>query len=114
MEGSVWDPEAAKLRRDRQCVIPILPLGSPRRPMRADADLSLRGTGRVTAGLLEGLDLREVTLVGTDHAAALAPTGHSPDPSPGWSCPRARLSRNTRPGLGVVRRDTGCHPGAQS
>jgi hypothetical protein len=113
MVGSVWEPVVAKLRHDHRCVVSMPPLGSPGRPMRADADLSLRGFGRIAAALLERLDLREVTLVGNDHAAVPALTGHNPGPSSGWSCPRARRSR-ARAGLGVVRRDTGCHSGAQS
>lgn len=78
MDGSVWDPVVADLRRDHRCVVPTLPLGAHRRPMRRDADLSLSGFGRMVAEVLERLDLREVTLVENDHAAALALAGRSP------------------------------------
>jgi pimeloyl-ACP methyl ester carboxylesterase len=72
MDGSVWDPVVDDLRRDHRCIVPTLPLGSHRRPMHADADLSLAGYGRMVAELLERLDLDDVTLVQNDHAAALA------------------------------------------
>jgi pimeloyl-ACP methyl ester carboxylesterase len=78
MDGSVWDPMVADLRRDHRCVVPTLPLGAHRRPMRPDADLSLPGFGRIVAELLERLDLREVTLVQNDHAAALVLAGEHP------------------------------------
>src|SRR5215469_1705539 len=68
----------ADLRRDHRCVVPTLPLGAHRRPMRRDADLSLQGYGRMVAELLVLLDLREVTLVQSDHAAALALAGERP------------------------------------
>lgn len=78
MDGSVWDPVVEDLRRDHRCVVPTLPLGAHRRPMRPDADLSLRGYGRIVAELLERLDLRDVTLIQNDHAAALALAGDNP------------------------------------
>src|SRR5215472_14792525 len=78
MDGSVWAPVVADLRRDHRCVVPTLPLGAHRRPMRRDADLSLRGFGRLVAELLERLSLDEVTLVQNDHGAALALAGDSP------------------------------------
>jgi pimeloyl-ACP methyl ester carboxylesterase len=78
MDAAVWDPVVADLRRDHRCVVPTLPLGAHRRPMRRDADLSLHGYGRMVAELLAHLDLREVTLVQSDHAAALALAGERP------------------------------------
>lgn len=79
MDGSVWEPMVADLQRDHRCVVPTLPLGAHRRPMRPDADLSLWGFGRLVAELLERLDLREVTLVQNDQAAALVLAGEHPD-----------------------------------
>jgi pimeloyl-ACP methyl ester carboxylesterase len=78
MDGSVWDPVVAELRDDHRCVVPTLPLGSHRRPMRADADLTLSGYGQMVAEVLERLDLTDVTLVQNDHAAALALAGENP------------------------------------
>jgi pimeloyl-ACP methyl ester carboxylesterase len=75
MTGSVWDPVLDNLRRDHRCIVPTLPLGAHHRPMRPDADLSLRGFGRMVAEFLDRLDLHDVTLVQNDHAAALALAG---------------------------------------
>jgi pimeloyl-ACP methyl ester carboxylesterase len=75
MDGSVWDPLVEDLRADHRCVVPTLPLGAHRKAMHADADLSLAGFARIVAELLERLDLREVTLVQNDHAAALVLAG---------------------------------------
>src|SRR5499425_1506312 len=79
MDGSVWDPVVADLRADHRCVVPTLPLGAHRQPMRPGADLSLRGFGQLVAELLEHLDLRDVTLVQNDHGAALALAGDNPE-----------------------------------
>ncbi len=79
MDGSVWDPLVAELRDEHRCIVPTLPLGSHRRPMRPDADLSLEGFGQMVAELLERLDLSDVTLVQNDHAAALALAGTRPE-----------------------------------
>jgi pimeloyl-ACP methyl ester carboxylesterase len=78
MDGSVWDPLVELLRDEHRCVVPTLPLGAHRHPMRADADLSLRGFARMVSELLERLDLRDVTLVQNDHAAALVLGGEDP------------------------------------
>jgi len=75
MDGSVWDPLVDELRGEFRCVVPTLPLGAHRKPMRRDADLSLAGFARMIAELLERLDLRDVTLVQNDHAAALVLAG---------------------------------------
>ncbi len=69
MDGSVWRHVVRELRTDHRCVVPTMPLGSHRQPMRADADLSPHGIARLQAEFLEALDLRDVTLVGND-------TGH--------------------------------------
>jgi pimeloyl-ACP methyl ester carboxylesterase len=78
MDGSVWAPVVEDLRRDHRCVVPTLPLGAHKRPMRPDADLSLHGFGVMVAELLERLDLDDVTLVQNDHAAALALAATNP------------------------------------
>ncbi|MDQ7802822.1 alpha/beta hydrolase [Amycolatopsis sp. A133] len=70
MDGSLWDGPVAGLDRLR-CVVPTLPLGAHRHPMRDDADLSLPGVARLLTELLERLDLRDVTLCGVDTGGAL-------------------------------------------
>src|SRR5664279_1835962 len=79
MDGSVWDPLVADLRRDHRCVVPTLPLGAHRKAMHPDADLSLQGFARMVAELLERLALSDVTLVQNDPAAALVLAGENPD-----------------------------------
>ncbi len=66
MDGSLWRYVVADLRRDYRCVLPTLPLGGHRHPMRADADLSMSGVAEILGELIERLDLREITLVASD------------------------------------------------
>ena len=70
MDGSLWRHVVADLCSDYRCVVPTLPLGGHRRPMRPDADLSPRGIARLVAEFLERLDLHDVTLVGNDWGGA--------------------------------------------
>ncbi|HEY4065777.1 MAG TPA: alpha/beta fold hydrolase, partial [Burkholderiaceae bacterium] len=51
--------------------VPELPLGSHEVPLRADADLSPKGLAAIVAGVLDALDLDDVTLVGNDTGGAL-------------------------------------------
>src|SRR5438270_2548342 len=71
MDASLWDATVAGLSADHRCVVPTLPLGAHRRPMRAGADLSLRGIARLVGEFLDRLDLHDVTLVGNDTGGAL-------------------------------------------
>jgi pimeloyl-ACP methyl ester carboxylesterase len=71
MDSSLWGQAVADLSADHRCVAPTLPLGAHRRPMRADADLSLPGIAGLVAEFLDRLDLRDVTLVGNDTGGAL-------------------------------------------
>jgi len=66
MDGSLWRHVVEDLRSDYRCVLPTLPLGAHRRPMLADADLSMRGIAETAGELLESLDLRDVTLAMND------------------------------------------------
>jgi pimeloyl-ACP methyl ester carboxylesterase len=79
MDGTLFDGVVRELRSDHRCIVPTLPLGAHRRPMRPDADLSLPGFGRIVEELLEALDLGDVTLVQNDHAAALVVAGERPE-----------------------------------
>ncbi len=66
MSGSLWREVVEDLRADHRCVVPTLPLGGHRHPMRSDADLSMHGIARLLAEFLERLDLRDVTLAMSD------------------------------------------------
>ncbi len=75
MDGTVFDEVVRDLRVDHRCVLPTLPLGGHRRPMRPEADLTLRGLGQMMSDFLDQLDLQDVTLILNDHAAGLAVVG---------------------------------------
>jgi pimeloyl-ACP methyl ester carboxylesterase len=78
MGASLWEPLVRDLRSDYRVIVLTMPLGAHRRPMRPDADLTLAGFAAILAELLERLDLRDVTLVQNDHAAALVLAGQRP------------------------------------
>ncbi len=69
MDHRQWSGVVERLRTTYRCVLPTLPLGAHRRPMRPGADLSLRGQARLVSEVLERLDLRDVTLCFNDWAA---------------------------------------------
>jgi pimeloyl-ACP methyl ester carboxylesterase len=77
MDGAQWRKVVTDLDSDHRCVLPTLPMGAHRRPMRPDADLSLRGMGRLLAEFIEALDLQNVTLCFNDWCGAqvMIPTG---------------------------------------
>lgn len=70
MDRRQWRKVIAELSPRFRCVAPTLPMGAHRRPMRADADLSLRGMGRLVTEFLERLGLRDVTLCFNDWCGA--------------------------------------------
>lgn len=77
MDGSLWRHVVRDLRDGHRCVVPTLPLGAHRIPMRPDADLSMRGVALLVAEFMEKLDLHDVTLVINDLGAPqlLVPEG---------------------------------------
>jgi pimeloyl-ACP methyl ester carboxylesterase len=66
MDGTQWRHVISDLRSEFRCIAPTLPLGSHRQPMRADADLSMRGIAGLVGELMEQLDLHGVTLAMND------------------------------------------------
>src|SRR5262249_15045377 len=70
MDGRLWSGVVDELGDGWRCVMPTLPFGAHREAMHPDADLSLRGMGRIVAELLERLDLRDVTLCFNDWGGA--------------------------------------------
>jgi pimeloyl-ACP methyl ester carboxylesterase len=70
MNGAQWRHVVKELRPDYRCVLPTLPMGAHRKPVNADADLSLHGLGRIIAEFLEQLELDEVTLCFNDWCGA--------------------------------------------
>lgn len=70
MDGRLWRKVVPELAPAFRCIAPTLPLGAHRQPMRPDADLSLRGLGRLVTEFLERLDLRDVVLCFNDWSGA--------------------------------------------
>ncbi len=70
MDGRLWERVASELAPTHRCLMPTMPLGSHPEPMRPDADLSLRGMGRIVAEFIESLGLDDVTLCFNDWSGA--------------------------------------------
>lgn len=81
MDASLYSAVVDGLRTDHRCIVPVLPLGAHRRPMRADADPSLPGVAGLVVELLDRLDLHDVVLVGNDTGGAVAQLVAVTDPS---------------------------------
>jgi pimeloyl-ACP methyl ester carboxylesterase len=81
VDGSLWRSVVPLLARDHRVIVPELPLGCHRLPLRPDAPLAPPDVARLVAGLLAALDLDDVTLVGNDTGGALAQlvAAHHPD-----------------------------------
>src|ERR1700754_2559941 len=71
VDGTLWRDVVSKLSGRVRGVVPELPRGSHRVPLRPEADLSPPGVARLIAYFLAALDLREVTLVGNDTGGAM-------------------------------------------
>src|SRR4051794_23294665 len=71
MDGSLWDGVVERLSGEFRCIVPTLPLGAHRQPVRDRTALSLAGMADVVIDLLERLALHDVTLVGNDTGGAV-------------------------------------------
>ncbi|MFF1285467.1 alpha/beta fold hydrolase [Streptomyces sp. NPDC058299] len=71
MDATLWDTTVADLAADHRCLVPTLPLGAHRHPMRPDADLSLPGVARLVTEFIDRLGLGGATVVGNDTGGAL-------------------------------------------
>jgi pimeloyl-ACP methyl ester carboxylesterase len=72
VDGRLWRKVTPLLEDRFRCIVPDLPLGSHRRPMNPDADLSPPGLAGIIAGFLEALDLQDVVLVANDTGGAIS------------------------------------------
>jgi pimeloyl-ACP methyl ester carboxylesterase len=70
--GALWSQVVARLEGGARCVVPELPLGAHRIPMKPGAALSPRAVARMLAELIERLDLHDVTVVANDTGGALS------------------------------------------
>jgi pimeloyl-ACP methyl ester carboxylesterase len=71
MNDAQWDLAVPLLPSGFRYLLPVLPMGGHRIPMRADADLTMPGMLGVLADFLDALDLADVTLVVTDWGGPL-------------------------------------------
>ncbi|MFI6322406.1 alpha/beta fold hydrolase [Nonomuraea sp. NPDC050556] len=76
MDGMLWRNVDLGPRR---VVIPTLPLGSHRLPMRQDADLTLYGHARIVADFMDKLGLTAATVVQNDIGIAIPLATMRPD-----------------------------------
>jgi pimeloyl-ACP methyl ester carboxylesterase len=70
VNGDLWRKVVPELSKDYRCIVPDLPLGSHTTPMSENADLSPYGMAKLIDDFLAALDLRDVTLVGSDTGGA--------------------------------------------
>ncbi len=70
VDSRLWDPVVERLDGFR-LIRPDLPLGSQATPCKPGADLTPPGLARLIAGVMECLDLTDVTIVGNDTGGAL-------------------------------------------
>jgi pimeloyl-ACP methyl ester carboxylesterase len=71
MNDAQWNLALPHLPAGFRYLLPILPMGGHRIPMREDADLTLPGMVDIVGDFLDGLDLADVTLVVTDWGGPL-------------------------------------------
>ena len=71
MNDAQWESALPHLPSGYRYLLPVLPMGGHRVPMRADADLTLPGMVGIVADVLDALDLTDVTLVVTDWGGPL-------------------------------------------
>jgi pimeloyl-ACP methyl ester carboxylesterase len=71
VNADLWRKVVPELAKDYRCIAPDLPLGSHKRAMPADADLSPPAAAKLIADFIAALDLDRVTLVGNDTGGAL-------------------------------------------
>jgi pimeloyl-ACP methyl ester carboxylesterase len=72
VNGTLWRKVTPLLDDRFRCVVPDLPLGSHREPMKPDADLTPPGVATIVADFMAALDLEDVTLVGNDTGGAIS------------------------------------------
>ncbi|HJT92503.1 MAG TPA: alpha/beta hydrolase [Mycobacterium sp.] len=71
MNDAQWNLTLPLLPPGFRYLLPVLPLGGHRIPMRDDADLTMPGMVNIVADFLDALDLTDVTLIVSDWGGAL-------------------------------------------
>jgi pimeloyl-ACP methyl ester carboxylesterase len=71
MNDAQWNLALPHLPSGFRYLLPVLPMGGHRIPMRDDTDLTMPGMVNIVGDFLDALDLADVTLVVTDWGGAL-------------------------------------------
>lgn len=71
--GALWAGVVSRLSTSYRCVVPTFPFGAHARAV-GDADLGVTASGRRIAGLLDALDLEDVTLIANDTGGGIVLT----------------------------------------
>lgn len=79
MNDTQWDLALPHLPAHHRYLLPVLPMGGHRRPMRLDADLTMSGMVDVVADVLDALELTDATLVVSDWGGPLLLTAAGRD-----------------------------------
>jgi pimeloyl-ACP methyl ester carboxylesterase len=72
VDSAHWRKVIPLLEPTARCIAPDLPLGSHRKAMNGDADITPRGVAKLVGDLLAALNLEAVTLVGNDTGGAIS------------------------------------------
>lgn len=71
VNGDLWRRVVPLLADRFRCIAPDLPLGAHSPALQPGADVNPPGVARIVADFMEALDLRDVTLVGSDTGGAV-------------------------------------------
>jgi pimeloyl-ACP methyl ester carboxylesterase len=71
VNGDLWRKVAPQLAAGHRVIVPDLPLGGHSIPLTGEPDMSLPGLAKILGGLIEALDLQDVTLVANDTGGAI-------------------------------------------
>lgn len=72
VDGRLWREVTPLLTDSYRCIVPDLPLGSHRAPLREGTDRSPRGIAHLIADFLDALELTDVTIVANDTGGAIS------------------------------------------
>jgi pimeloyl-ACP methyl ester carboxylesterase len=73
MGGQMWRQVSRRLAQlGLRCIAPTWPMGAQPQPLRPDADRTITGVAGIVAEVLEGLDLRDVVVVGNDSGGVVS------------------------------------------
>jgi pimeloyl-ACP methyl ester carboxylesterase len=64
--GHLWQDVVDRLSQSHRCIAPTLPFGAQAKPVGPQVDLTVAASGGLIVGLLDALDLSDVTLVAND------------------------------------------------